>query len=221
LPDTFQAVAVLVLAVLPGALYVWAFERVVGPWGIGLTDRILRFTGISVVVHALLAPITYRWYRLYVVSGDLAAGRPLPRTVWLALLAYVFVPIIVGYAIGQGTKRNVSWVSVIVGEQPAPRAWDELFLQGGSGYVRVKLKGAGDKEGEWVAGWFGSAEIEGQSRRSRVARYPETQDLYLVQTLACDERSGEIVVRDGDVVVFNVGLLVRWEEVEYLYFEPA
>jgi hypothetical protein len=220
-PDTFQAVGVLVLAVLPGALYVWAFERVVGPWGIGLTDRLLRFIGISAGVHVLLLPITYRWYRLYVVSGDLAAGRSLPRVVWFGLIAYVFVPIIVGYLIGQATKRNINWLSLIVGEQPAPRAWDELFLQGGNGYVSIKLKGTGSEEGKWVAGWFGSAEIGGKLRHSRVARYPETQDLYLVQTLECDESSGELLLHDGDIITFDVGLLVRWEQVEYLYFEPV
>jgi hypothetical protein len=131
-PDTFQAIAVLALAVLPGALYIWAFERVVGRWGIGLTDRLLRFVGISAGVHVLLAPITYRWYRLYVQSGDLAAGRTLPRMVWFSMIAYVFVPIVIGYLIGHATKRNVGWVNFIVGEQPAPRAWDELFLQGGA-----------------------------------------------------------------------------------------
>ena len=221
MPDTFQAVAVLILAVLPGALYVWAFERVVGPWGIGLTDRLLRFTGISAVLHVLLAPITYRWYRLYVHSGNLAAGKTLPRAVWFALITYVFVPLIAGYFIGQATKRNFRWMSFIVGEQPAPRAWDELFLQGGSGYVRLKLKGTENGKGKWVAGWFGSARVGGQLRQSRIARYPETQDLYLVQTLMCDERSGELLLHNGEVIASNAGLLVRWEEVEYLSFEAV
>jgi hypothetical protein len=34
--ETFQAIAVTVLAVLPGALYTWSFEREVGNWGVGL-----------------------------------------------------------------------------------------------------------------------------------------------------------------------------------------
>jgi hypothetical protein len=216
-PDTFQAVAVLVLAVLPGALYVWAFERIVGPWGIGFTDRLLRFIGISAGLHVLLAPVTYRWYRLYVHSGDLAAGKTLPLAVWITLIAYVFVPMVMGFLVGHATRRNARWSSLIVGEQPAPRAWDELFLQGGKGYVRLKLK----SEGNWVAGWFGSARLGGQLRYSRIARYPETQDLYLVQTLKCDERSGEFLLRNGHVIPSDVSLLVRWEEVEYLYFQPV
>jgi hypothetical protein len=137
------------------------------------------------------------------------------------MIAYVFLPVIVGYIVGQATKRNVRWMNFIVGEQPAPRAWDSLFLQGGSGYVRIKLKGAANGEGRWMAGWFGSASIKGQLRHSRIARYPEMQDLYLVQTLSCDEHSGELLLHNGEVIALNVGLLVRWEEVQYLTFEAA
>ena len=52
MPDTFQAIAVLAVALLPGALHVWAFERQAGRWGIGLSDRLLRFVGGSVLFHA-------------------------------------------------------------------------------------------------------------------------------------------------------------------------
>jgi hypothetical protein len=43
-PGTLQALGVFLLALLPGAIYIWSFERVVGRWGIGLSDRVLRFT---------------------------------------------------------------------------------------------------------------------------------------------------------------------------------
>jgi hypothetical protein len=43
--DTFQAIAVTTVALLPGALYVWGFEGQVGFWGIRLVDRVLRFFG--------------------------------------------------------------------------------------------------------------------------------------------------------------------------------
>lgn len=52
MPDTFQAIAVFAVALLAGALYVWAFERQAGRWGIGLSDRLLRFVGGSVLFHA-------------------------------------------------------------------------------------------------------------------------------------------------------------------------
>jgi hypothetical protein len=220
LPGTFQAALVVALAVLPGALYVWAFERIVGPWGIGLVDRLLRFIGISAIFHAAFLPITYDWYGRYVVSGELAAGAVLPRTVYLGVIAYVALPIAAGALVGLGIRRRWRWATFVAGSQRAPRAFDELFLQGGTGYVRLKLKDVrgGDR---WLAGWFGRAVINGQERRSRVSRYPEAQDLYLVQTLACDEGNGELLLRNGQVIPFNESLLIRWEEVAYLYFEAA
>ena len=70
MPDTFQAVAVAVVALLPGALYVWAFERQAGRWGIGLSDRLLRFVGGSALFHAAAAPLTYWiWADRYRGSG--------------------------------------------------------------------------------------------------------------------------------------------------------
>ena len=59
MPGTFQAAAVVVLAMLPGALYVWAFERQAGRYGIGLSDRILRFAGGSAVLLAIFAGPLY------------------------------------------------------------------------------------------------------------------------------------------------------------------
>lgn len=47
MPNSFEAIAVVFIAILPGALYVWGFERIVGNWGIGLSDRLLRFLGAS------------------------------------------------------------------------------------------------------------------------------------------------------------------------------
>jgi len=37
----------------------------------------------------------------------------------------------------------------------------------------------------------------------------------------CDERSGELLLHNGEVIASNAGLLVRWEEVEYLSFEAV
>ena len=58
MPDTFQALGVLVLALLPGALYVWSFEQLAGAWGIKLADRLLRFIGVSAVLHVTFLPIS-------------------------------------------------------------------------------------------------------------------------------------------------------------------
>jgi hypothetical protein len=55
MPGTLQGLAVVLIAVLPGALYVWSYERQAGQWRVGSPDRLLNFLGVSVVLHALAA----------------------------------------------------------------------------------------------------------------------------------------------------------------------
>ena len=94
MPSTFQAVVVLAIALLPGALYVWAFERQAGRYGIGLSDRILRFVGGSAVLLAVFASPLYMLHVNF--TGDVVGGRQLPW--WLAAVpvAYVGVPLAAG-----------------------------------------------------------------------------------------------------------------------------
>ncbi len=54
--ESIGAVSATVLALVPGALYVWGFERVVGNWGVRLSDRLLRFVGVSVSSTRCLRP---------------------------------------------------------------------------------------------------------------------------------------------------------------------
>src|SRR6266705_323036 len=99
MPETFQALGVLVLALLPGALYVWSFERLAGAWGIKLADRLLRFIGVSAVLHVTFLPITYRLWSEYVRSGRVADGT-VPLIAWPVLILYVAVPIAGGTLVG-------------------------------------------------------------------------------------------------------------------------
>jgi hypothetical protein len=213
MPDTLEAVAAIVLALLPGALYVWAFERPVGAWGIRLTDRILRFVGVSAVLHALAAPLTYALWVGYVRSGRLAAGRA-PVLLWLAVLAYVALPIALGTVVGRATQRGRRWATVLTGPNPAPRAWDYLFESRSAGWVRLRLK-----SGTWIGGAYG---VRADGVRSYVAGYPDEQDLFLAEAAHVDEETGEFVLdAEGAPALRGSGILVRWSEVEYLdFFEP-
>lgn len=94
MPSTFQAVAVVVDALLTGALYVGAFERQAGRYGVGRSDRALRFVGGSAVFLAVFAGPLYALHASF--TDDVLAGRPLP--LWLVAfpLAYVGVPLIAG-----------------------------------------------------------------------------------------------------------------------------
>jgi hypothetical protein len=211
MPDTFQAVAVLVIALLPGALYVWAFERQAGRWGVGLSDRLLRFVGGSALFHAAAAPLAYwlwadRW-------DEIRTGEPVSWWMWPLVVAYVAIPAIGGTVVGRGVRSEKSWTTLFTGPDPAPRAWDHLFGQKADGWVRLRLK-----SGVWIGGAYADA----NGRRSYAAGYPEPQDLFLAAAVELDPETGEFVVDDdGNVALLDGGILVRWEEVEHLEFIDA
>jgi hypothetical protein len=206
--DSFEAVAVFLVALLPGALYVWAFERQAGRWGIGLSDRVLRFVGGSAIFHALLAPLTFRlWFEQW---PDIREGSGVGLVTWLLILAYVLIPVTLGTLVGTGTRKGRAWSRWLTGPYPAPRAWDFLLSGETEGWIRFKLK-----SGVWLAGVY----AKGNERISYASGYPEVQELFLSVGIRVDPDTGEFTFDDnGDVYVTTGGLLVRWEEIEYLEF---
>lgn len=181
---TFEALAVLLVALLPGALYVWSFERLVGAWGIGFSDRVLRFIGTSAVMHALLAPVTFWLWREFVKTGRIAMGDA-PLFLWFVVLGYVALPIAAGSFVGVGTVRGWGWTTLVTGPGPAPRAWDYLFGLRPDGWIRLRLK-----SGTWLGGAY--AELE-DGRKSYAAGFPHEQDLLLVETAEVDPETGEFL----------------------------
>src|SRR5437016_8193326 len=111
MPSTFQALSVLNVALLPGALYVWSFERLAGAWGVKLSDRFFRFVGVSAVFHAIAAPATYGLWSHYVRSGRLASGR-VPLLLWVGPILYVAAPIVAGTVVGWGTRSGHRWTRI-------------------------------------------------------------------------------------------------------------
>jgi hypothetical protein len=211
--STFQALAGVVLALLPGAAYTFAYERVAGPFGISLSDRLIRFLAASAVFHAVLAGPELLLYRHFVVTGRLGRGDVNWLLVAAVALAYMAVPTAAGTLVGLGRQRN--WRGVrLLGDTPEPRAWDYLWRLGVPGVVRMKLK-----SGTWLAGVYGTT-VSG--RRSYAAGYPESGDLYLSLQLRVDAVTGEFARDDDDrplPVPGGSGLLVRWSEIEYLEFQ--
>lgn len=211
--DTFEAVGVAALALLPGALYVWSFERQVGNWGVGLSDRLFRFFGTSALVHVAIAPGSYWFWANHVSDGDVAAGRPLSLWVWAALVAYVVVPFSVGARVGRGTREGASWAAFFTGPNPAPRAWDHFFASRPDGWIRLRLK-----RGVWVGGVYAPSD---EGLPSYAAGYPEPQDLFLAETVEVDPGSGEFILENGQPIFRGISLLIRWDEVEFLEFGDA
>lgn len=212
MPDTFEAAGVLILALLPGALYTWAFERLVGRWGVGLSDRLLRFAGGSAIFHALAAPFTYWIWATYARTGRVARGESLPLSLWLVPLLYVGIPACLGTLAARGHRAEKSWARILTGSDPAPRAWDYLFQGHPDGWIRCRMK-----SGVWIGGAF----ADRNGRRSYVAGYPEPADLYLAQAVDVDPATGEFVIVEGEPSLRESGLLLRWDEVEYLEFIDA
>ncbi|MCY3807701.1 MAG: DUF6338 family protein [bacterium] len=205
-----QATAILGVIFLPGALFAWAFERLAGQFGIQRKDRALRFVGGSAVFFALFSAPLYWLYANY--WHAFAGGQPLPG--WLAVvpLAYVALPAAAGTLLGRGVRVGWRWTRVLFGVSRAPRAWDYLFEHRRKGWVRCRLK-----SGTWIGG----AVAEVGNRQSFAARYPEPQDLYLAATIDVDPRTGESHGDWQTAAHGNIGVLLRWEDIEYLEFIHA
>jgi Family of unknown function (DUF6338) len=209
--DTFQGVAVFVLAILPGALYIWGIESVTGAWGLNFADRVLRFIAFSAIIQVLLLPLTYWFWVRYVKVGYFAQGKPLHLSMVESGIAYVIVPYILGRIVGRGVGANNSIALALAGRRPgAPRAWDQLFREAARGWVVLKLT-----SGTYLGGVY--------LGRSYASAYPEPQELFLADQVFVDPDSGDFItgtgapLRQGQVPErMGRGLLVRWDEVEYL-----
>lgn len=212
--STFQALAVALLALLPGASYTFAYERLVGGFGVSLADRLVRFLAASALFAGLFSGPALILYRDFVVPGRLGRGDVSPLMFELTVLAYVLLPTLVGSLVGYGQKHGWRPVQAVVGDAPQPRAWDFLWRPGAQGVVRLKLK-----SGTWLGGVFGTT-VAGQ--RSYAAGYPEREDLYLSLQVRVDALTGAFEQdEEGRPVPVegSSGLLLRWEETEYLEFQ--
>jgi hypothetical protein len=163
-PSTFEALAVVVLGLLPGALFTWAYERQVGSWGIARTDRLLRFIGGSIAFQVLAAPLTYWLYSKYWASSIIRHGGPLPLWLWGVLAGYALVPYLVGDQMGRSARRDGPINKVFAAPNPAPRAWDHVFTSNPRGWVRVKMT-----SGPWLGGLFLSNSAAPEPKKPREA----------------------------------------------------
>ncbi|ORI28145.1 DUF6338 family protein [Rhodococcus sp. 1168] len=232
MPSTFQALAVALLALLPGALYELAREQRGGRWGLRGADQIFRLLSFSVGFQVLIAPLTYWLYSHYVVSGHLKAGTAVSPWLWIGGVGYLVVPFVFGRFTAWASKRrdladrvdpdagatkrvarriSVAFVNLYTDVAPAPRAWDYLWSRPQlSGWVVLHLMDDTILAGEWNGSYAGG--------------YPEPGDLYLAEQVEVDQ-DGVILTEDVDGVALPArtgkSLLVRWEEIRYLDFYDA
>jgi hypothetical protein len=213
---------VLVLALLPGALYTWGLEQETGGWGLGASDRLLRFVGSAAIFHAFAAPLTWWLYASFVETGRLG-DADLPAWATVLPLFYVVVPSVAGRVVGAAVRRRAAWSRILVGDAPAPRAWDAIFSSGRSGWVRIRLKDSDAGVNGWLLGAFAPAPSTSTSTSgsagpdSYAAGFPNDQDLYLADTAEVDPATGRFLLdAAGRPRLRGVGVLVRWDEISYL-----
>ena len=151
---TFQALLVLLVAVLPGAVYTVALEHRGETWAWAATKdatgQLLRFVASSAAFHAVFAPVTYWAYRKLIVTHDLATGQPITLWWWPVLLAYLFIPYVWGDITGRSRhwgphsrrfKRCLKWfVELYTVAAREPTAWDWVFgKRDRQGWIRLRL----------------------------------------------------------------------------------
>jgi len=214
-PQTLNAVFVAAFAIVPGALYTWAFEQQAGRWGATASDRLQRFLGVSSIFLVAELPLLYELYRQFGASGVLMRGEALPGWAWFIPTALVAIPLALGQVIGRAAHGRKRWVRFLTGPSPAPRAWDDLFASPSlTGWLILRLR-----DGSWAGGLWGISDTNGL--RSYAAGYPEAQDL-LISDLAEVDTDGEMLLDPaGHPILTGVSLLVRWDEVAYARFTPA
>ncbi len=208
-PSTVLQVALLVLFVLPGVTYQFLREYWRGPvpGERKLGERVLRAVAASVVLDALylvaLGPQLVALTRGIGQDGwaGLAAG---PRAAGLAGLAlFVVIPAAAAAAVTYWQRRRLSTVRY----RGTPTAWDQMFRQRGSCFVRLRLR-----DGVWIGGWYGT--------RSYATSYPHPPELYLESAWLMRpdgsfhrrvEDSGGLFVRAEDTDVLEILLPPRQE----------
>jgi hypothetical protein len=217
-PASVIAFVIVVVAVIPGSMYTWAYEREASAFGVTLADRTLRFIAISLLFHLALGWPEYALYRVALAGPRFAVGQF--AAAWAAVLLVVVLPGAIGTVLGGlyatrnsregwvvirkrlSSKRERRLLRLALGRTPAPRAWDDLFSDRPTMYLRVQTA-----DGTPVAGLFADDSYAGG--------FPHDTDLLLEDAwdLADDGSFGKSL---GYPVYIPAGQIARMEIVRPL-----
>lgn len=196
IPGTFQALAVVVTAILPGAAFIWSFERAtLWPWGsASVGDRVLHFVTAAGVFHILAAwPEYLLWREQYADRQEITPGRF--AILWFFILASGAGPALFGLLIGRAwLRRGFS--------RRTARGWDawQFSALPKDNYIRVRIKDSSAGH-QWVGGYFGP--------RSIAATPPHSGDIFLEWAYEINE-DGSFGARK------NHGVYVPADRIEWL-----
>jgi Family of unknown function (DUF6338) len=219
---TFQALSILLLAILPGAVLVFSFERHAGAVAGDANERLVRFVIGTVVVFpctAILAAWTYSRVVHAPIEGSPGEftnrlEEPLGISpAWTLLpLVYVLVPWCLGWALGEGVvwlrRRAVN--NRTTSRVPGVAAWDIVFLAPGPKLIAAKLRG-----GPWIGGMFASNSFASPLASRR-------KELVLEAGVQIDQVSGQIERDETKTPILLPGAIVlNYADVELLVVEPT
>jgi hypothetical protein len=198
-PDSLPAAAVFLLFLAPGLLFELGLARRLTYLRRPLADRILQFVAWSMLLNALLLPVS-----AYVVRNVPDEVRSWDGGDWLlawsAGLAATAGPFLAGGFVARSKGRLKGWV---LGADPAPLAWHRLWetmADASDAYVRVRLR----ESGTWVAGRF-------------VYSSDEPADILLSPRIRCDPVTGELLLdADGRLQTVAWYALVTCDDIDRL-----
>lgn len=214
MPTSLVGLMILSIAVLPGSSYTWAFERQVSAFGVTLADRTLRFIAISLVFNLLFAWPAFVLYQEVFSVGHFGYGNF--AVVWIGALSLCALPAAIGGTLGglySTRTERIGWsrlrkhlnkdaeerlLRVVLGRTPAPRAWDDLFSDRPTTFIRVRTV-----DGFWLAGSFAD--------NSYAGGFPNETDLFLEEAWEIDS---EGVLRDHSLgyPVYIAAHQIAWLE---------
>lgn len=220
--STFQTLLATVIGVVPGAVYVAAFDSQIGQGRSSLPDRLTRYVTTSAVLHAILAPVTYLLFTEAVSAPE--TGLLERSFIWALApgLLYAALPALVGVlsaTVTRNTRRSLlgQLLSLLPArwnlktEMSAPSSWDHVLVGSGPAFIRARLR-----SGAWVAGFWGTH--ESRDVDAHAALYPEPRELFLPQVADVDAGGEFLTDARGNVQLRDEGVLVRWDDIDVLKF---
>lgn len=195
-------IVVVVLFFVPGSVYLWTYERLVGRLTLTGTERLLRAVTMSAVVYAFFSA----WLARLVALG-IEENLNVQEGIAAAFVLVLAAPFALGVVVAQVRRRELSirWLGWLTSIHPAPSAWDFAFEGTSRAFLRIKLR-----DGTMIGGAYG--------KRSFASSYPEPPSVFIEQAWRLGERGEFMEPMEGNLGIY-VGLddvqSVEWVEVRH------
>lgn len=203
-PSTVLQLGLLALVVLPGITYQFLRERWRGPvpGERDLGERVLRSIAASILLDTLYliaaGPALVRLAHSIGTRGWDGVVEHARLVGSLGLLLFILIPAAGAGCVTWWQRRGLRSARY----RSTPTAWDRMFQNRGSCFVRVRLR-----DGAWAGGWYGT--------RSYATSYPQAPEVYLETAWIMDtdgrfvrpiKQSGGLHVRASDIDMLELVL---------------